>query len=311
MLQVDPGLPDVRDLPPMRRGRCPHRTYTTRCTPIRRRLAVVLALAIAGALTVTGIALAAASSGGFLSFSPSDPHSVFTSGRLAFATRANYTDPASTTTRIQLHFDDDFQFNPNSFPKCNPADISGDITMQQALQACGPAAGAAKNAWLWPTAANFSNGQAQFNLASEFPTACVLVFNGLGSTSEVLLFIRMKVDQSSGPIDCGGPTTNTDGDSSFLVQGDLKANPAIGGDYTDPDNCSAPDPRRGCEIDLNNVSNGPIRLVNQSVRIFRANYVRARCVDPPAGNRQWNLRITFTYANPVGTQTVNRSQTCT
>jgi hypothetical protein len=295
----------------MRRGLRPHRTYTKRFTPIRRRPAVVLALATAGALAVAGIALATASSGMNFSFSPSDPHGLFTSGRLAFGTRTNYTDPISTTTRIQLHFDDDFQFNPNSFPKCDPADISGDMTMQEALQACGPAAGAANNAWLWPAAANFSNGQAQFNLASENPTACVLVFNGLGSTSEVLLFIRIKVDQSSGPIDCGGPTTNTDGDTSFLVQGDLKANPAIGGDYTDPDNCSAPDPRRGCEIDLNNVSNGPMRLVNQNVRIFRANYVRARCVDPPAGNRQWNVRTIFTYANPAGTQTVNKSQTCT
>jgi hypothetical protein len=293
----------------MRRGLRPHRTYTKRFTPIRRRPAVVLALATAGALAVAGIALAAASSSMNFSFSPSNPHGVFTSGRLSFGTGTNYTDATSTTTRIRLQFDDDFQFNPNSFPKCDPADISGDMTMQEALQACGP--GAANNAWLWPTAANFSNGQARFNLASEIPTACVLVFNGLGSTSEVLLFIRIKVDQSSGPMDCGGPTTNTDGDTSFLVQGDLKANPAIGGDYTDPDNCSAPDPRRGCQIDFNNVSNGPMRLVNQNVRIFRANYVRARCVDPPAGNRQWNVRTTFTYANPAGTQTVNKSQTCT
>jgi hypothetical protein len=295
----------------MRRGLRPHRTYTKRFTPIRRRPAVVLALATAGALAVAGIALAAASSSMNFSFSPSNPHGVFTSGRLSFGTGTNYTDATSTTTRIRLQFDDDFQFNPNSFPKCNPADISGDMTMQEALQACGPAAGAAKNAWLFPATANFSNGQAQFNLLSETPTACVLAFNGLGSTSEVLLFIRIKVDQSSGPMDCGGPTTNTDGDTSFLVQGDLKANPAIGGDYTDPDNCSAPDPRRGCQIDFNNVSNGPMRLVNQNVRIFRANYVRARCVDPPAGNRQWNVRTTFTYANPAGTQTVNKSQTCT
>jgi hypothetical protein len=293
----------------MRRGLRPHRTYTKRCTPIRRRSAVVLALATAGALAVTGIALAAASSSMMFSFAPSNPDGAFTSGRLSFGTRTNYT-AATVTTRIRLDLDDDFQFNPNSFPKCNPADISGDMTMQEALQACGPAAGAAKNAWLFPAAANFSNGQAQFNLASETPTACVLVFNGLGSTSEVLLFIRMTLEGAS-PIDCGGPTTNTDGDTSFLVQGDLKANPAIGGDYTDPDNCSAPDPRRGCEIDLNNVSNGPVRLVNLTARIMRANYVRARCVDPPAGNRQWNLRTTFTYANPAGTQTVNKSQTCT
>ncbi|MEK6273366.1 MAG: hypothetical protein AABM42_12105 [Actinomycetota bacterium] len=262
-------------------------------------------------MAVTGIALAAASSTVWLfSFAPSDPHGVLTSGRLSFATNTNYTG-ATVTTRIRLDLDDDFQFNPSSFPKCNPADISGNITMQQALQECGPAAGASKNAWLWPATANSSNGTATFNLASEAVSACVLVFNGLGSTSEVLLFIRMRVEGAAGTIDCAIPQTNTDGDQSFLVQGDLKANPAIGGDYTDPDNCSAPDPRRGCEINLNNVSNGPIRLVGLNARVRRGNYVRAKCVDPPAGNRQWNLQTTFTYANLAGTQTVNKSQTCT
>jgi hypothetical protein len=257
---------------------------------------------------VTGIAAATGSSVNF-SFSPSNPHGVVTSGRLAFGTHTNYTSPTAALSRIQLGFDDDFQFNPDSFPKCDPADISGNITMQQALQACGPAAGAAKNAWLWPATSSFTNGEALFNLASEYPTACVLVFNGLGSTSEVLLFIRMKVDQSSGPMDCSGPTTNIDGDQSFVVQGDLTANPAIGADYTDPDKCSAPDPRRGCQIDLKDVSDGPIRLVHLSVKVKRGNYVRAWCVDPPVGNRQWNLQATFIHTNR--TQTVNDSQTCT
>ena len=68
------------------------------------------------------------------------------------------------------------------------------------------------------------------------------------------------MDQHDGPIDCGDPPNNIDGDTSHLVEGDLTANPAIGADYTDPDNCSAPDPRRGCQIDLNEVSDGPMRL---------------------------------------------------
>ena len=177
--------------------------------------------------------------------------------------------------------------------RSDPADLSGNITMQAALQACGPAAGAANNAWLWPATANFTNGQATFSLASQTPTACVLVFNGTGST--------------------GGPTTNTDGDQSFVIQGDLTANPAIGTDFTDPDGCSAPDPRRGCQIDLNGVSSGPIRLVHLNASISRGTYVRARCVDPPAGNRQWNLQAFFTRTATSGTktQTVNDSQTCT
>ena len=42
--------------------------------------------------------------------------------------------------------------------------------------------------------------------------------------------------------------------------------------------------------------------------------MRAKCVDPPAGNRQWNLQAIFTSANPTGplmTQTRTDSQTCT
>jgi hypothetical protein len=300
-LRFDPGLPVVRDWPPVPRG----------LRRIQSRPAVVLALATAGALAVTGLAFAASSNVSVFSFSPSNPHSLVTSGRLAFGTNTTYSSLTETTTRMRHNLDDDFHFNPDSFPKCNPADISGNLTMQQALQECGPAAGAANNAWLFPATGALSNGKARFNLAGETPTACVLVFNGSGSTSEILLFIRAKVEQAAGTIDCASPTTNTEGDTSFLVQGDLKANPAIGGDYTDPDNCSPPDPRRGCQIDLNNVSNGPMRLDQLFVRVGRGKYVRARCVDPPAGNRKWNLRTMFTYANPAGTQTVNKSQTCT
>jgi hypothetical protein len=295
----------------MRRGGDPDRNHTKRFTPTRRRTAFVLGLATVGVLAVSGIAMATGSSVNF-SFAPSNPGSVVKSGRLSFGTHTNYTGMSHVMNRIQLRLDDDFNFNPNSFPKCDPADLSGNITMQAALEACGPAAGASKNAWLWPATANFSNGQATFNLASEGPTACVLVFNGMGSTSELLLFVRMKVDQMAGPMDCGAPTTNVDGDQSFVIQGDLSANPAIGADFTDPDNCSAPDPRRGCQIDLNGVSSGPIRLIHLTASISRGNYVRARCVDPPAGNRQWNLQALFTYTTLSGTktQTVNDSQTC-
>jgi hypothetical protein len=274
------------------------------------RTAIALALATAGTLAVTGIALAAASSTVVFSFSPSNPHGELVAGQLSFGTHTEYTGATDQTTRIQLSFDDDFQFKPNSIPRCRPAEISGNITMQEAMQACGPPAGAAKNAYFSPSTAE-ANGTALFNLGTEFPTACVLAFNGSGQLREILLFIRVKIDQHLGPIDCGSPTTNTDGDQSFLVEGDLKANPAIGGDFTDPDNCSAPDPRRGCQLDLTDVTNPPLRLVDLNVELRRANYFRARCIDPPAGNRRWNLQATFTYATPPGTQTVNASRACT
>ncbi len=278
---------------------------------IRRRFAIVIALAAVGALALPGTALGAGSSNvSYFSFLPSNPHGVLTSGRLIFGTNTVYSSLTSTS-RIQLQFDDDIHFNPNAFPKCDPADLSGNLTMQQALQACGPAAGAANNAWLRPPTAALSNGTALFELGNPMaptPTACVLVFNGSGDTSEVLLFFRIAAEEV---ILCESPPTNTAGETSFLVQGDLRANPGAGGDYADPDNCSAPDPRRGCQIDLSNVSNGPMRLRQFSVRVMRGKYVRAKCVDPPAGNRQWNLRAVFTYAVPTATQTATKSQTCT
>ena len=151
---VDAGPPGVRDS-------SRHASRTSPSPDLREAVfglsAVVLALAAVGALAVTGIALAAAGSSVNFSFQPSNPHGTLTSGRLAFGTHTNYSG-YSPTTRIQLRFDDDIQFNPNSFPKCDPADLSGNITMQQALQACGPAAGAANNAWLWPPNAPSATG---------------------------------------------------------------------------------------------------------------------------------------------------------
>ena len=84
---------------------------------------------------------------------------------------------------------------------------------------------------------------------------CVLAFNGQGSTSEVLLFIRADFRTYPIPISCANPTPTPRATSARVLRGDLKANPAVGSDYTDPDNCSAPDPRRGCQIDINNINN--------------------------------------------------------
>jgi hypothetical protein len=294
----------------MRHGLRSHRT-TRRYRPVPRRSAVALALAAAGVLAAAGIALASATSTvpGF-SFTPNNPDGTFTLGKLSFHTNTTYTS-ATRVNRIQLQLDDDFQFNPNSFPKCSPADLSGAATMQDAMQKCGPPAGAAKNAWLWPPTANTSNGTALIDFPSPTTTACVLVFNGQGSTSELLLFLRVKV--GGGSIYCGSPTTNTDGNGTALLKGDLKQNPmTVGGDYTDPDNCTAPDPRQGCQIDINMIESSVPLLIDLNFSIRRANYVRARCVDPPAGNRMWNLRAAFTYVDPPSSQSpVFKSQACT
>jgi len=285
---------------------------------IGRRSAAVLALATAGALAVAGIALATGSSTvpGF-SFTPNNPHGVFKAGKLSVHTQTSYTNPGTNnpgnrTNRIQLNFDDDFQFNPDGLPKCAAANIQGK-TMAQALAQCGPQAGTANNAWLWPSTAT-ANGTAKITYGAFTANACVLAFNGQGVASEVLLFLRANVSPPF-TINCSNPTSNTAGNVTWVLLGDLKPNPAISADYTDPDNCAAPGPRQGCQIDINNITSvlptttGPTDI---NLSLQRGNYIRARCVDPPAGNRKWNLRALVTYnGGSPSTTTVFKSQTCT
>jgi hypothetical protein len=285
-------------------------------------------LAIAGVVAVAAIALAAPSSTvpGF-SFVPNNPHGVFKPGKLAVHTLTSYTNPGNSqpggaTQRIQLNLDDDFQLNPGSLPKCDPGQFSASTTMAQAMAKCGPPAGSAKNAWLWANL-DTSNGSVQFVCP---PGSCapppnpitvkggVLAFNAQGSASEVLLFMRLDFfPPYPSNISCANPASSTAGDQTAIANGDLKANPAIGADYADPDQCSAPDPRQGCQIDINSITgSAAIPLSDLNFGLKRGNYVRARCIDPPAGNRKWNLRALFTYngGSPL-TTTVFKSQTCT
>ena len=54
------------------------------------------------------------------------------------------------------------------------------MTIQEAMQECGPPAGAADDAWLYPArlGALPSMGTALLNLGPRSLTACVFVFNG-------------------------------------------------------------------------------------------------------------------------------------
>jgi ABC-type transport system substrate-binding protein len=106
---------------------------------IKRRSAVVLALAAAGALVTAGVALAAASSTVTLNFTPSNlPTTTFQSGKLGVHTHTNYTNPGNAnpggaTQRAQLFFDDDFKINTGATPLCTPS--GGD--MANAMSECG------------------------------------------------------------------------------------------------------------------------------------------------------------------------------
>jgi len=260
---------------------------------IKRRLAVILALATAGALTVAGIALAAANSTVVVTFTPSNlPTTNFQNGKLGVHTHTTYTNPGNAnpsgaTDRAQLYFDDDFKVNTSAAPKCNSASISGQINMQQAMAQCGSSLvgkGTAKA--VTPNPGSFGvNG-------------CVLIFNGQGSTSEVLLFTRVQVSNPSS-ISCANPASNTGGNTTVLLTGDLKANPtSLPGDFTG-----------GRQLDVNHITNqAALPLTDFNVTAQKGSYVSARCHD---ANKQLNLRVKFGYETGPQVQTVNDTFACT
>jgi hypothetical protein len=252
------------------------------------------------------------------SFSPNNPHGVFKPGKLSVHTKTSYDvtpaneNPGGATQRLQLNVDDDLQFNPDAIPKCATTPSSFQSwDMAEALAHCGPTI-SNPNAWLWQDTAT-SNGTATLHAGNAGVIhACVLAFNVQDSASEIVLMLRADVHFPS-TINCSNPKTNHQGNASYVVKGDLKPNPAIGTDYADPDKCAAPGARLGCQIDFNNITSTlPVPLEELNFSLKRGNYLRARCVDPPAGNRKWNLRALFTYngGSPL-TTTVFKTQACT
>ena len=275
---------------------------------IKARPAAVLALATAGALVMASGVLAAGHSTVAMDFSPgalAPPGTGYTSGKLSIHTHTSYTypgaHPGGATQRGQLYFDDDLRVNTNAVPKCAPSSIDGnDVTLQQAMAACGSSlVGTGTVKAIAPDNPNFAGDQ------SFFVNGCLRVFNGQGSASEILMFVRSQLSNPSN-INCA--TNGVQGNFSDMLPADLTANPAsAGADYADPDNCSAPT-RLGCQLDLNNIpAVTPFPLADFNVAFQQGSFVAARCDDNP---QQLNLRTTFTYTDG-GMQTVNASKACT
>jgi len=273
-----------------------------RIKTLKRRSAIVLALATAGALAVAGVALAAGNSTVSFKFTPSNvPTNSFQAGQINVHTHTNYTG-ATQTDRARLFFDDDFRVNRAATPKCRVADITGDLTMKAAMNRCGSSL--------------IGKGRAQATTGANTVNACVLVFNGKGAQGEILLFTRA---QASPPftINCQMPRNNTNGNASLLLKGDLKHPANVPGandaDFKDPNKCSGPQ-RKGCLLDFKNITSAsPFPLTDFNVTVGKprvpnaGNFISARCHD---GNHRWNLRTKFDYVNPSSSQTVNASQVC-
>jgi hypothetical protein len=276
---------------------------------LKRRSAVVLALATAGALAVAGVAMGSGNSTVTVNFTPSNlPTASYQSGLLNVHTHTAYTNPGNAnpggaTQRAQLYFDDDFRINTGAAPKCPTASLQGNLTMAQAMAACGPS-----------RISNGTNSTAQASAnGAFFVNGCVLIFNGQGTNAEVLLFTRVNVaSPPDNNITCANPSSNTQGNTSILLKGDLKANPSsVGGDFTDPNNCSGT-ARKGCQLDVNNITaTAALPLTDFNAYVKKNNYIQARCHDTgePSASRL-DLKVKFTYNNNT-TQTKNTAADCT
>jgi hypothetical protein len=237
---------------------------------IKRRTAVVLAIAAAGALATTGFALANTASNGNVSsvkfnFSPTKlPKKKFHKGALTLGTKTVFanapSDPGGDTSRVQLLIDDDIKLNGNAAPKCNPA-FSSQTTMAQAMAQCGNA--------------KIGSGTAHSaNTASNIP-GCVLVFNG--TNNRVILYTRLFTSGFT----CSNPSTNNGGAITITLFGKLKH---ASGDF-------------GTQLDVPNIDSlTPAPLGDFTAKIKKGGYIKGRCHD---GNKKLNVKGTHTYNDGV------------
>jgi hypothetical protein len=256
---------------------------------IRRHHAVVLALAAAGALVVSAIALGAASSTFTFKATPNKaPKKKYQSGALDTDLRTSYTNPGNgnpdgAVERTQIYLDKNFKVNPKAAKKCNESQLSGQ-TMAGAMANCGKALVGKGKA----QAVNPSNNQTIY--------ACVLLFNGTPQGKKPTLQVFTRVDITGAQIDCSDPKSNTSGQIVVLLTGVYKK---AHGKY-------------GQVLDVDNITDAAaFPLTVYKTKVKKGNYASARC---RAKNHKWHMKVVWTY-NKVGGQggsqaTVHRTQKC-
>jgi len=239
---------------------------------IRRRYAVIFALATAGALAIAGIAVAATTSSFSFKFSPSTvPKQSFKAGGLFTDLETHYTTPGNAVPggavdRTQIYLDKNFKINPNAAAKCSATKLSNQ-TMKGAMAACGKAL-VGKG-----IATATANGAFQIN-------GCVLLFNGPLKNNHPTLNVFTRV-QASNPsrISCASPSTNTQGNATILLKGELKPATAPYGKVLDVQH-------------ITQAATFPLEVFKTTIR--KGNYVSARCA---AADKTWRMKTTWTYNN--------------
>ncbi len=261
---------------------------------IRMRYGAPLALAAVAAVALVGIAMAApngnTSSVQGSGFNPTKlPQNTYKAGALITHTHGTYAHPGSApqggyTNRTELYFDNDGKLNTTAVPKCGKATISGNITMKQAMAQCATA--------------KVGTGTAQALLGPSTVKACVLVFNGKPTTAGQptdLIFTRFQVAVPSS-INCADPANNQNGNTTVLLEGVVKPNPASLG----------PDFQGGKMLDVNNIPH-TLPLSDFLVTTQHGSYISARCHD---ANKKLDIKGKFTYSDGQS-DTVSSSKACT
>src|SRR5262245_16818508 len=223
---------------------------------------MALSLAAVSAVVFTGIAMAApdgnTSSVQGSGIKPTTlPKTTYKNAALIVHTHTTYAHPASATQggfvdRTQLYFDNDGKINPTGVPRCDRSKITGNITMKQAMAACGTA--------------KVGAGTAAALLGTSPVHGCALVFNGKpnaqGQPTD-LIFTRLNVTVG-GTINCANPAQNQSGNATVLLDGTVKPNPASLG----------PDFQGGKMLDVPNIPR-TLPLIDFNVTTQRGNYIQS------------------------------------
>ena len=250
---------------------------------IRRRTAVIFALAAAGVVAVAAVAIAAPTSTFTFKMTPTNPpKTAYKNGSLFTNISTKYTNPGNNkpggaVDRTQIYLDKNWKVNPNAASKCAASQLQNK-TMKAAMAACKTALVGSG------TATATANGLFTIH-------GCVLLFNGKPQSGLPTLQVFTRV-QASNPssISCASPATNNQGNATVLLTGVLR--PA-----------TAP---YGKVLDVNHITQSasfPLEVFRTTIK--HGSYIAAKCPTSP-----WHMKITWTYNNNTK-KTVSKTQPCT
>ncbi len=255
---------------------------------MRRYLA--LALGVAVALSVAGIALAAPNDTSTVKakFTPSKlPKKKFKSGSLAVETTTVYPTGGGTptaptkkpepTTHVKLDFDDDFKFNPGSIPQCKVTDqqLATAGNNDDAKAMCGAKSVVGSGSGVVCVAGNTGDPCGQVG------TAQVTAFNGKPKNNKPTIYLYSHASQNVGG-------------AVVVLVGTLVKSP-LGGDFG-----------KRLDVPVPLIASGLAAITDFKTTVQNGRYVQARCHD---GNHKLNVKATFQY-NDNAVDHVATSQRC-